>query len=191
MKLKRPALPNLLPWGEGGAQRSWEDEGLGTSPTGTPSKRPYSVPSLNPHPPTASRRAPPSPAGRGVLATAAIVFARIATPTLAQDRAPAPRQTLTDLAYVLGQSHALRQACLGPLDQFWRGRMMKMVEAEAPDPAFTTRLHNAFNSGFSSAQAQYPACGADSRRAEAAAAARGQALASSLAKEMADDQTAR
>ena len=101
------------------------------------------------------------------------VVAAFASPALAQDRPPAQRQTLTDLAYVLGESHALRQACLGPLDQFWRARMLRMVDAEAPDPAFNTRLHNAFNAGFSSAQAQYPTCGADSRKAEAAAAARG------------------
>jgi uncharacterized protein (TIGR02301 family) len=110
-----------------------------------------------------------------------------AAPTLAQDRPPAQRQALSDLAYVLGESHALRQACLGPTDQFWRGRMLRMVDAEAPDPAFNTRLNNAFNAGFSSAQAQYPACGADSRKAEAAAAARGQALAASLAKPVADN----
>jgi len=115
------------------------------------------------------------------------VVAAFASPALAQDRPPAQRQTLTDLAYVLGESHALRQACLGPLDQFWRARMLRMVDAEAPDPAFNTRLHNAFNAGFSSAQAQYPTCGADSRKAEAAAAARGQALAASLAKPVADN----
>jgi uncharacterized protein (TIGR02301 family) len=118
---------------------------------------------------------------------AALFFALTTTPALAQDRTPTQRQTLTDLAYVLGQSHALRQACQGQNDQFWRGRMLKMVEAEAPDPAFNTRLNNAFNAGFSSAQAQYPACGPDSRRAEAAAAAHGQALASSLAKPVADN----
>ena len=115
------------------------------------------------------------------------VVAAFASPAVAQDRTPTQRQTLTDLAYVLGESHALRQACLGPLDQFWRGRMLRMVDAEAPDPAFNTRLHNAFNAGFSSAQAQYPTCGADSRRAEAAAAGHGQALAAGLAKQMADN----
>ena len=115
------------------------------------------------------------------------VVAAFASPAVAQDRTPTQRQTLTDLAYVLGESHALRQACLGPLDQFWRARMLRMVDAEAPDPAFNTRLHNAFNAGFSSAQAQYPTCGADSRKAEAAAAARGQALAASLAKPVADN----
>ena len=110
-----------------------------------------------------------------------------AAPSLAQDRSPSQRQALTDLAYVLGESHALRQACLGLQDQFWRGRMLKMVDAEAPDPAFSTRLHDAFNAGFSSARAQYPACGPDSRKAEAAAAAHGQALAASLAKPVADN----
>jgi len=126
---------------------------------------------------------------RGVILSLLLFGGVLATPaqTLAQDRPPAQRQALTDLAYVLGESHALRQACMGPTDQFWRGRMLKMVDAEAPDPAFNTRLNNAFNSGFSSAQAQYPICGPDSRKAEAAAAARGQALAASLAKPMADN----
>ena len=63
-----------------------------------------------------------------------------AAATFAQDRTPAQRQALTDLAYVLGQSHALRQACLGAQDQFWRGRMLRMVDAEAPDPAFNLSL---------------------------------------------------
>ncbi len=111
----------------------------------------------------------------------------VSSQALAQDRTPTQRQTLSDLAYVLGQSHALRQACQGVTDQFWRGRMVKLVEAEAPDPAFNTRLNSAFNAGFSAAQARYPACGPDSRAAEAAAAARGQALAGSLAKPVADN----
>jgi uncharacterized protein (TIGR02301 family) len=126
---------------------------------------------------------------RGTIVSLLIVGWVLAqpAPVLAQDRPPAQRQALTDLAYVLGESHALRQVCVGPTDQFWRGRMLKMVDAEAPDPAFNTRLHNAFNAGFSAAQAQYPTCGADSRKAEAAAAARGQALAASLAKPVADN----
>ena len=115
------------------------------------------------------------------------VVAAFASPAVAQDRPPAQRQTLTDLAYVLGESHALRPACLGPRDPVWRARLLRRVDAEAPDPAFNTRLHNAFNAGFSAAQAQYPTCGADSRKAEAAAAARGQALAASLAKPVADN----
>ena len=101
---------------------------------------------------------------------------------VAQDRNPAQRQTLTELAYVLGQSHALRQVCMGPEDQFWRERMSKLVQTEAPDPQFDTRLRESFNSGFTAAQTQYPSCGPDSRAAETRAAARGRALAGALAR---------
>ena len=48
-------------------------------------------------------------------------------PAHAQEREPADRQRLLDLAYALGQSHALRQACEGAGDQFWRARMMRLI----------------------------------------------------------------
>jgi len=140
--------------------------------------------------PSQLRWAPPSPFGRGV----AIVFAALlsaATPALAQDRTPAQRQTLVELAYVLGQSHALRQACMGPDDQYWRERMTRLVATESPDNAFDTRLRNAFNAGFAASQAEFPACGPDSRAEEAKAALHGKGLASTLAREMAGDASVR
>ena len=115
----------------------------------------------------------------------------LAAPALAEDRTPVQRQTLTELAFVLGQSHALRQACMGAEDQFWRERMTRLVATETPDPAFDTRLRDSFNAGFSQALAQYPSCGPDSRAAEARTAARGKALSSTLAREMAGDASVR
>ena len=115
----------------------------------------------------------------------------LTTPALAQDRTPTQRQTLVELAYVLGQSHALRQACMGPQDQYWRERMTRLVATESPDTAFDTRLRDSFNSGFSTSQAQFPSCGPESRTEEARAAAHGKALAASLAREMAGDQAVR
>jgi len=123
------------------------------------------------------------------LAFAAAVA--LTTPALAQDRTPTQRQTLVELAYVLGQSHALRQACMGPQDQYWRERMTRLVATESPDTAFDTRLRDSFNSGFSTSQAQFPSCGPESRTEEARAAAHGKALAASLAREMAGDQAVR
>jgi len=108
-----------------------------------------------------------------------------------QPRTPAERQTLTDLAYVLGQSHALRQACAGQADQFWRARMRALVAAEAPDPVFEGQLKGAFNTGFAATQAATPRCAPDVRRREAAAAARGRALASSLTGPVAVDDPSR
>jgi uncharacterized protein (TIGR02301 family) len=110
---------------------------------------------------------------------------------MAQARAPAERQTLIDLAYVLGRSHALRQACAGARDQHWRQRMTALVATEAPDPAFDRQLKVSFNNGYAAAQAAYPRCGPAVRREEAAAAARGRDLASSLTGPVADDDPTR
>lgn len=105
-----------------------------------------------------------------------------AGPAQAQDRAPAERQALVDLAYVLGESHALRQACQGEADQFWRARMIRLVELEAPDESLDRRLRNAFNTGFSAAHAAHGQCTAESRAAAARAAAHGQELSKRLSQ---------
>jgi uncharacterized protein (TIGR02301 family) len=97
-------------------------------------------------------------------------------------RAPEQRQTLVDLAYVLGEAHALRQVCWGVADQAWRERMNRMMAVEHPDDALKRRLVDAFNAGFATRQAEHPACDAASDEAERATARRGQALAASLAR---------
>jgi len=99
------------------------------------------------------------------------------TAALAQDRTPAQRQTLNELAHVLGQSHALRQACEGPSDQYWRIRMSQLLQAETPDETFERRLREAFNTGYAAAQAQFQACDAGSRAEAVQVAHRGAALA--------------
>lgn len=123
-----------------------------------------------------------SPMARGaVFAFLAMI---VTSPAVAQDRTPAQRQTLVELAYVLGQSHALRQACMGPLDQYWRERMARLVRTESPDNAFDVRLRDSFNAGFSTSQSEFPVCGPQSRAEEIKAAARGKALAEVLAREV-------
>lgn len=117
---------------------------------------------------------------RALLLLAALAAA--AAPAAAQDRSPAVRGSLLDLAYVLGESHALRQACRGEADQYWRARMIRLVEVEAPDTALEGRLRQSFNTGFATRRSAYPACTAASRQAEAAVAARGRALAAGLAQ---------
>lgn len=104
------------------------------------------------------------------------------SPALAQDRQPAERQRLLDLAYAIGQSHALRQTCEGPGDQFWRARMVRLTEVEEADRAFDGQLRDRFNGGFAAAQASHPECSPESRRAERQAALRGRALAAKLSQ---------
>jgi uncharacterized protein (TIGR02301 family) len=104
-----------------------------------------------------------------------------------QDRTPAERQTLIDLSYVLGESHALRQVCTGVGDQYWRGRMSELVMVEAPDAAFEHRMKDAFNAGYLARQAAFPTCTPRVRREVTATAARGAALATMLTSPAADD----
>jgi uncharacterized protein (TIGR02301 family) len=103
---------------------------------------------------------------------------------LAQDRGPAERQTLLDLAFTLGESHALRQVCEGGGDQYWRSRMVRLTEVEKADQAFDAQLREKFNIGFAARQGEFPECGDPSRQAEQAVARKGQALSAKLARSM-------
>ena len=115
------------------------------------------------------------------LAAAALVLATAGS-ALAQDRTPAQRQTLTDLAYALGQSHALRQACVGAADQYWRERMGQLLQTETPDEAFERGLRESFNTGYAAAQAQFSACDARSQAEAAQVARHGASLAGAAGK---------
>ncbi len=115
---------------------------------------------------------------RALIAGAAWLLA--ATVVAAQDRPPTQRQSLAELAYVLGRSHGLRQLCEGPRDQVWRSWMARLLEREAPDDALNRRLRDSFNTGYASAQAQYPSCSRASRAEAERSAERGRTLARAL-----------
>lgn len=104
-----------------------------------------------------------------------------ATPGLTQERSPAARETLADLAYTLGQAHALRTRCEGEGDQVWRSRMVRLIDVERPDAAFREQLFDSFNTGFMSANAAHPRCGRGARREAAEVALRGRDLSRVLA----------
>ena len=115
---------------------------------------------------------------RLALLTAAVLFA---DPALAQDRPAEMREALVGLTRVLGESHALRQACEGVSDQNWRGRMNRLVETEQPDEDLDARMKASFNAGFAESRRLYPVCSDGSRRALALAAIRGRELSTTLA----------
>lgn len=100
----------------------------------------------------------------------------------AQERDPAGRQTLVDMAYVLGEAHALRQACQGANDQYWRTRMVQLVETEQADAALTQRLKDAFNTGFVARQGAFSSCTPAARSTMTKVLARGRVLAARLAR---------
>jgi uncharacterized protein (TIGR02301 family) len=115
-----------------------------------------------------------------------LVLVALAAPAAAQSPAQgqslAQGETLTKLAEVLGQSHALRQACAGPGDQYWRARMMRLMDLERPKGSLEGELKAAFNDGYASRRRMFPVCTPATRRAEMTAAARGRAIAQALAQ---------
>jgi uncharacterized protein (TIGR02301 family) len=114
------------------------------------------------------------------LAAASLIV--LIRPALAQDRSPASRQSLVELAYVLGESHALKQTCEGAANYYWYTRMKQLLDVEASDQGLQARLANSFNTGYAAGKARFPTCGKDLKAESAQLARRGQALADQLAK---------
>jgi uncharacterized protein (TIGR02301 family) len=96
-------------------------------------------------------------------------------------RSPQAREALAQLAYDLGEAHALHRLCAGPSDATWYGRMQQLQAQEAADEGFRRRLVERFNAGFAAGSGEFPACTPQSRAAERTIAARGAALAQQLA----------
>jgi uncharacterized protein (TIGR02301 family) len=91
-------------------------------------------------------------------------------------------QALSELADLLGRAHAIRSLCNGDSDQTWRNYMFNMLAIEAPSGSPNkSALTGAFNRGFRDQQARSGKCSADSPREEAEIAARGRALAETVA----------
>ena len=121
----------------------------------------------------------------GLTAALGLMFALAFWPTggLAQTmhRSPQARGALVQLAYDLGEAHALHRLCAGPADATWYGRMQQLEAQEAADEGFRRRLVDSFNAGFAAGSSEFPACSPQSRAAERAVAARGSTLAQQLA----------
>ena len=110
----------------------------------------------------------------------ALLGLAVASPAIAQQRTPSTRQALVELSRVIGESHALRQACKGAGDQFWRVRMQQLLGRDASEPALKTLLSVAFNDGYHAAQERFPKCGKAARTEARRIAASGKALSERL-----------
>ena len=88
---------------------------------------------------------------------------------------------VVQLAYSLGEAHALHRLCTGPGDATWYTRMQRLEAQEAADDAARAQLVASFNAGFAARQTQFVGCSRRSRATERAVAQRGAALAQRLA----------
>jgi uncharacterized protein (TIGR02301 family) len=113
-----------------------------------------------------------------------LCIAAVAGPACAQDAFRRPgveRSVVVELAYTLGEAHALQRLCAGPADATWYARMQRLIAQEAYDASSRRQLVDSFNAGFAASSGEYTACSRRSRGAEAAVAERGRALAEQLA----------
>lgn len=94
----------------------------------------------------------------------------------------APLGVLVDLAETLGEAHAIRSVCNGDQDQTWRNYMFSMLNMEGPTGSpRRSAMTSAFNRGFRTQSTRNRSCTPDLPGLEAQIAARGRALAESVA----------
>jgi uncharacterized protein (TIGR02301 family) len=94
----------------------------------------------------------------------------------------APLDILVDLSETLGEAHAIRSLCNGDQDQTWRDYMFRMLNMEGPTGSpRRSAMTSAFNRGFRNQSSRNRTCTPDLPGLEAQIAARGRALAESVA----------
>ncbi|MEM7330110.1 MAG: TIGR02301 family protein [Pseudomonadota bacterium] len=122
---------------------------------------------------------------RAVLLAAGLLCLSLLPVQSASGQSRVPSQDyyrdVTALAEVLGKSHAIRVACNGRNDQYWRSYMLRLLELEAPYQGGLRRsLVNGFNAGFSWGSDLHPICDANAASAEKTYAAEGRDISARL-----------
>jgi uncharacterized protein (TIGR02301 family) len=114
----------------------------------------------------------------GVLACLLVLPAAAQEPPIRE----APIEMLVDLSETLGEAHAIRSLCNGDQDQTWRDYMFRMLnmEGQTGSPR-RSAMTSAFNRGFRTQSSRHRSCTPDMPGLEAQIAARGRALAESVA----------
>ncbi|MEM7663783.1 MAG: TIGR02301 family protein [Pseudomonadota bacterium] len=127
---------------------------------------------------------------RASICAIALICSTVA-PVLAQssagrqglpDRGQAYMRDLVSLSEIMGSAHALRVACNGVDDQFWRSYMQQLLGLEAPSrSSLRSNMVDAFNRGYQSEQRRTRGCNAQTAATEAQYAERGRDISERLA----------
>ncbi len=89
---------------------------------------------------------------------------------------------VVELSRVIGSAHAVRVACNGVDDQYWRSYMQQILGLEAPERGpLRSRMVEGFNQGYQESEARNGRCSANSAQAEAQYAREGKRLSDALA----------
>jgi uncharacterized protein (TIGR02301 family) len=91
-------------------------------------------------------------------------------------------RNLAELSAVIGAAHAVRVACNGVDDQYWRSYMQQILSLEAPERGpLRARMVDGFNRGYQQSERRNGRCSANSAQAEAEYAREGKRLSDALA----------
>ena len=105
--------------------------------------------------------------------------------TAQSDRPPTSRSSVEDtvrLSALIGEVHGLTVLCEGRANQAWRAQLLALLDLEAPFPGGRrSALIDAFNRGYLDAQNRFGVCTQEAREDRLRLAARGKALAETLA----------
>jgi len=116
------------------------------------------------------------------LVFSVVLLAASAEPARAQEPEGPGIASLADLAATLGEAHAIRSLCNGDNDQTWRNYMQNLMDLEAPSGARRSSLTSAFNRGYRTQSSRHKSCTPDLPSVEAQIAARGRAIAETIAQ---------
>lgn len=87
---------------------------------------------------------------------------------------------LLSLSRTLGGVHYLRVVCEGRDEQYWRERMIELMELESGGYRLREAMITAFNEGYYDEEQRHPQCGGDLQAAKNRLSAEGQRLAKQL-----------
>lgn len=121
-------------------------------------------------------------AGAGLTAAGPALAQEVTQPDPSAAPAGPSISSLTDLASILGEAHAVRAACNGEGDQTWRNYMLDLLDYEAPAGARRSALTSAFNRGYRAQRGRMDGCTSNAPQLEAAIAARGRQLTEAIAQ---------
>lgn len=103
----------------------------------------------------------------GAAALLGLCVSLVAPADARQTPQVSPIGEVAQVAQVLGAVHYLQITCASADNQLWRGRMVRLLELEAPQAGSRReRLVRAFNDGFTAEEQRSAGCGsvADNRR---------------------------
>ncbi len=96
------------------------------------------------------------------------------------------QQQLLRMAEILGGVHHLRGTCDDSESQYWRGRMLRLIDIEQPSQSLRNQMIERFNNNYDEQKRRFPECGNKTADEAARLAREGESLASQMARELSD-----